>query len=449
MSDSAKKLNFENSTLSQTVENWKQQQEDNKNWRVLIVEDEPAIAEGIKNILMPPSNVVPLTRSSRQRSSTSTHTETTVQNNIKDHFEITWAKNPNEALQLVKKSIQENKPYAMGFFDVLLGSDIDGIELVKQVHQIDPKIYAVFVTAYHDRTVDSINQILGPNKADRWDYMNKPFTDGAILQKARNAVSTWNLQDQKEKQDNQLAEAANLLLEGERANTVAAVGRSVAHEFGNLLMHIIGNAEIALMKNDTSSMQNSLKTILKAGETASSVLSKFKKIQVGENKVEFKKININECLNEAVDLMGHEIKKRNIKVTRVKYELTDVQANYHSLVQVFINVLINACHVMPDSGQIDLTVLNLNKENDPHGENHVQILIRDYGPGVPESDLPLVMNPFFTTKGSKGTGLGLPICREIIESEHNGQFKLENHPAKGLQVIIQLPFTQEVSDEFK
>lgn len=421
-----------------------QKTETEYNWRVLIVEDEPAIAEGIKAIIAPPSNVVPITRSSRQRSTA--NTGGTVTHEIRrDQFEVVWAKNPTEALQLVSKAQQTGKPFAMGFFDVLLGADTDGIELVRQIHLIDPQIYAVFVTAYHDRTVDSINQILGPDKSDRWDYMNKPFSDGAILQKARNAVSTWNLREQKRVQDEKLAEASNLLLQNERSNTVAAVGRSVAHEFGNLLMRIMGNAEVALMKGDLQNMNQSLKTILKAGETAVSVLSKFKKLQHGENGLDYQVISVNQCLDEAVDLMGHEFRKRNIKVTRIKYDKCDVEANYHSLIQVFMNVFINSSHAMPDAGQIDLSVVKIMTPDGTEPE-WVELRLRDHGPGIDESILPFVMDPFYTTKGQQGTGLGLPICCEIIETEHHGEFTIRNHPSKGIEILIRLPVKQEKTD---
>ncbi|OFZ29514.1 MAG: hypothetical protein A2622_07235 [Bdellovibrionales bacterium RIFCSPHIGHO2_01_FULL_40_29] len=414
------------------------------NWRVLIVEDEPAIAEGIQNIIAPPTSVIPIHRSSRQRPNPANGNSSPSAQ--KDQFEVVWAKNPTEALKFVQDSIAQNKPFAMGFFDVLLGSSIDGIELVRQIHQIDPRMYAVFVTAYHDRTVDSINQILGPDKADRWDYMNKPFTDGSILQKARNAVSMWNLKEQKKHQEEQLAEAANLLLQGERANTVAAVGRSVAHEFGNLLMHIIGHAEIALIKSDVTTMQQSLATILKAGDTAASVLKKFKKMHNSDQSIEFTEISINQSIDEAVDLMGHEFKKRMIQVTRPIFHKCVLEANHHSLVQVFMNLFINASHAMPHGGQIDISVTRI-----MHGElpnsGMVEIRIRDHGPGIPEEILPLVLDAFFTTKGQQGTGLGLGICKEIIQSEHQGEFHIGNHPSKGLEIVIRLPEKQEVSDE--
>src|SRR4029077_1931208 len=96
---------------------------------------------------------------------------------------------PSDAIDAVKASVTDNKPFAMGFFDVMLGAEIDGIELVKQVLAIDPKMFAVFVTAYQDRSVDSIGTILGDENREKWDYINKPFTEGEILQKARNVSS--------------------------------------------------------------------------------------------------------------------------------------------------------------------------------------------------------------------------------------------------------------------
>lgn len=435
MSQAAKKLNIID--LPQAKKDYEY------NWRVLIVEDEPAIAEGIKSIIAPNATVVPINRSSRSVAKSPAHPS----DSQKDQFEVVWAKNPTEALHHIKSSILNGRPFAMGFFDVLLGSEIDGIELVRQIHLMDPKIHAVFVTAYHDRTVDSINQILGPNKSDRWDYMNKPFTDGAILQKARNAVSLWNLKEQKKLQDEQLSEAAQLLRQNERNSTVAAVGRSVAHEFGNLLMHIVGHAEIALMKGDLAQMRNALNTILKAGETASSVLGKFKKMNNIEANPELVPMSLNASIDEALDLMTHDFTKRNIKVTKIKYHQCNIEANHHSLVQVFINLFTNAAYVMSPSGQIDISVAKCANPEGDKPESWVEIKIRDHGPGIPTDALPYVMNPFYTTKGTKGTGLGLPICKEIIEAEHLGEFAITNHPAKGVEVTIKVPIKQEVVNE--
>ena len=156
------------------------------NKRILVVDDEVATADGIRSLLSPPSsNVLSFAKSSRSA--------VTAQEQAAG-YEVTVVNSPHAALEAVRHALQNHKPFAMGFFDVLLKADIDGIQLVKQVMDLDPQIYAVFVTAYQDRSVDSINQFLGADRGDRWDYINKPFTDGEIIQKARSVTAIWNLQ---------------------------------------------------------------------------------------------------------------------------------------------------------------------------------------------------------------------------------------------------------------
>lgn len=412
------------------------------NRRILVVDDEPEIAEGIRSLLTPgPSNLVPLRKSSRTATA-----EVSAASMQPAPYEITVVSNPTDALKAVEKALAENRPYAMGFFDVLLRAEIDGIELVKQVQTLDRQLFAVFVTAYHDRSVDSINEFLGADKAERWDYINKPFTDGEIIQKARNVISIWNLQRTKEWQEDQLADAQKMLLQNERANTVAAVGRSVAHEFGNLLMQIVGHAELAVMKNEPVRMKEALDTILKASETATNVLTRFKKLAQGQSRQkEHTLVNVQQPLDEAIELMGYQFKKCQIQVAKARMDQVLLEANRHSLVQVFMNVFINAAHVMPDGGKIDLSILKLDsvKSESASELNWFEIQIRDHGSGIPTEILPKVIEPLFTTKGGQGSGLGLAICKEIIEIEHGGEFLIDNYPQGGVLVTIRLPTRQE------
>jgi len=206
-----------------------------ENRRILVVEDEPEIAKSYEAILVQNStNVVPLRRSSRSQTTSEAPTM------VPAGYELVVVHHAPKALEAVRNAIQAGQPFAMGFFDVKLGPGIDGIELVRQIHEIDPEMYAVFVTAYNDRNVDSINTLLGPTMADKWDYLNKPFSEGEILQKARNAINLWNLRRQKNDQKIKLAEANRRLHIGERMVSVAAVARGVGHEFGNILTQIIG-----------------------------------------------------------------------------------------------------------------------------------------------------------------------------------------------------------------
>ncbi|MFT3724540.1 MAG: ATP-binding protein [Hyphomonadaceae bacterium] len=108
-----------------------------------------------------------------------------------------------------------------------------------------------------------------------------------------------------------------------------------------------------------------------------------------------------------------------------------MRAARHALVQVFVNLFLNSLHVMPDGGELHLSVTS-------KGEN-VQISVRDSGPGIPQDILHRVTEPLFTTKGREGSGLGLAICKEIVEIENGGELVLQNHSKGGTEVLVTLP----------
>jgi signal transduction histidine kinase len=404
------------------------------NRRILIVDDEVQIADSIKNILCPKDAPIPIKRSSRSKDPVEASSPAAT---VHLPFEVVVVHTPADALKAVEESLQQDRPFAMGFFDVLLGADIDGVELVKQVQAMDSRIHSVFVTAYHDRSVDSISKFLGDENLDRWDYINKPFTEGEILQKAKHLSSVWDLHRLKEWQEERLAEAHKLLLYNERQNTLSAVGRSFAHEFGNFLTHIIGNADMALLKNDEERMRSALKVIVKASDTAASLLKQFRTLSAGDrSEKRLVPVNLQIPMEEALELMGFQFRKSQIEFVKERFESVLLLANKHSLVQVFMNLFINASHAMPTGGKI---YLNLYKEN----PSTVKITIRDTGTGIPPELVEKVTEPLFTTKGTKGTGLGLAITKEIVEIEHRGHFKIENHPDGGVMIEITLPTRED------
>lgn len=458
------------------------------NQRILVIDDEVSIAESIQSILVPPErkSILGHRKSSRSKAIDNVPdtesgsrsglknisisngeptkdgatadvgaqiTAGSVQEGVNPKYEVTMVHNPKEALRAIEIAIQEGRPYAMGFFDIMLNAEIDGIELVKKVMEIDSKIQAVFVTAYSDRSVDSINNYLGQDNASRWDYVNKPFTEGEIVQKARNVVSLWNLREQKNFLDDKIAESQKWLLDAEKAQTVAAVSRSFVHEFGNIMTQILGHCELALMKNDTQRMKEALEVILRASESATSILNKFKNVSshtFAHNRIEKNSgetdlsnskdvspqlLNISQLVNDALELMKFQFKKNNVHFQKNEFQTHLIEGFKNSLFQVFMNIFINAVHSMSNGGLVEVS---LKKENE-----NIRILIRDHGDGIDPHLIDHLFEPMFSTKGEKGTGLGLSICKEIIEIEHQGEIKIYNHSEKGAIVDILLPLRLE------
>ncbi|MEK7355114.1 MAG: ATP-binding protein [Bdellovibrionota bacterium] len=408
------------------------------NQRILVVEDEPGIADAYVQILKPSGseNVVPMRRTSRSAAVATEAPKIAEPTKVPERFEVTVVHNAEDAMNEVKKAVAAGKPFTMGFFDVLLGSGMDGIELVKHVNEIDPNMYAVFVTAYSDRGVDSIQSFLGDKNTTRWDYLNKPFSQGEILQKARNGVAFWNLQREKQLAEDYTANLQRQLFDSERSATMATVARGIGHEFRNILTLIIGKAELSTHLQTTDALKDSMKLILNASYKASDVLKRFNYLHNPQDQKVVKRfMPASKPLEEALLLMNHQIRDNRLQICWIRKKSCFVEGNGTSLMQVFVNLLINSMHAMGKTGQVDLSVQQL--------DDVIEIRFRDFGPGCDPNILNRITDPFFTTKGEQGTGLGLSISKEIIEEEHGGTFKISNHEVKGLEVVITLPAVKE------
>jgi signal transduction histidine kinase len=96
---------------------------------------------------------------------------------------------------------------------------------------------------------------------------------------------------------------------------------------------------------------------------------------------------------------------------------------------VFQNLLINSAHAMKGKGRIRVSVATI--------DSACQVAFVDSGPGIPSDIREKIFTPFFTTK-SRGSGLGLPTAKRLIEA-HNGQIAIDCPPAGGTSVLVRLP----------
>ncbi|GIX49424.1 MAG: hypothetical protein KatS3mg131_3635 [Candidatus Tectimicrobiota bacterium] len=112
-------------------------------------------------------------------------------------------------------------------------------------------------------------------------------------------------------------------------------------------------------------------------------------------------------------------------------DLPPVQGAADQLSQVFLNILVNAWHAMPEGGLLTIAARQT-------AEDRVRLSFRDTGVGMTPEQLAHAFEPFYSTKGDKGTGLGLAICQQIV-SNHRGHIWLESTPGAGTTVTIELP----------
>ena len=148
-------------------------------------------------------------------------------------------------------------------------------------------------------------------------------------------------------------------------------------------------------------------------------------------------VRLNEVIREAVELLGYSLRVDDVEVRLdLAPDLPVLWADPHQLHQVVVNLITNAHHAMrerPLARRLTLTT-----RHDLPGER-LRFDVTDTGRGVPPELYTRIFEPFFTTKApGHGTGLGLPLCRGIIEA-HGGTIQMESRPEHGTVFRIELP----------
>ncbi|MDE3068585.1 MAG: hypothetical protein KGJ60_13705 [Verrucomicrobiota bacterium] len=149
-------------------------------------------------------------------------------------------------------------------------------------------------------------------------------------------------------------------------------------------------------------------------------------------------VSVHKVLDHSLRLLQHQINAKSVSLTRHYHAAPDtVRGDECQLQQAFMNLLVNALEALGANGA--LTVSTEVAEAHPAGRQ-VRIQIRDNGAGIRPEHQTRLFEPFFTTK-KNGVGLGLPICRHIIE-EHHGAITVQSEAGKGSTFTICLPAAQ-------
>jgi len=162
-------------------------------------------------------------------------------------------------------------------------------------------------------------------------------------------------------------------------------------------------------------------------------LLEFSRMQDGRFKLNVAQSDIRSEFEDTVFMYGSRLEQENIELEYLENDddIPEIPCDTSRMRQVFLNLLDNAAKHGGEGGKITAEMCL-------EGEQ-VVVRIRDFGPGIPEDELPLVKKRFY--KGSskaRGSGIGLAVCEEIV-SMHNGSLELENAEGGGTLVTICLP----------
>jgi C4-dicarboxylate-specific signal transduction histidine kinase len=242
------------------------------------------------------------------------------------------------------------------------------------------------------------------------------------------------------RRERQYREVQNELAHANRVLTMGQLTASIAHELRQPLGAALndGKASLNWLTRHPPEVEEAklcLEEVIKDVNRASDVIDRIHRL-VKKDTLRMEKLDINGAILEVISLIHSELIKNRVTVGTELAELPCIQGDRVQLQQVILNLLMNAIQAMGDlaEGQRELQVSTALIESEG-----VRVAVRDTGPGLRPQDLERLFVPFYTTE-PYGMGMGLSICRSIIE-DHGGRLWATRHEPRGALFLFTIPAT--------
>jgi len=227
-----------------------------------------------------------------------------------------------------------------------------------------------------------------------------------------------------------------------QSERLAAMGQMIggfAHELNNPLTGVLGMSELLQETEMSEASRKQLGVLHEQARRAAEIV---------QNLMYFSRppapgktdIDLNDLVQRTLHLHAYSLRKSNIAVDfQPQPSLPTVAGDAHQLMQVFLNLILNAEHAIREARDRGTLHIRLSE-----GASTVAVMFEDDGPGIPSEILPSIFDPFYTTKRpGRGTGLGLSICKAILR-EHHGNVDASSAPSGGAVFTVTLPIGDSV-----
>ena len=274
------------------------------------------------------------------------------------------------------------------------------------------------------------------------DMLDKVQLYQADLERTRDELEQRFLERTKE-----LHATQQQVIEQERLRALGQMASGIAHDFNNALATILGACELLLMEKqqsgqpvDDDDFLHSIHTAARDAADAVSRLREFYRYRQPEDAL--KKIALNPLVMQVISMTEpmwkDQAQGRGILI-RIKTELEevpDIAGAGSELREMLTNLIFNAVDAMPSGGEVTISTTDT--------QTHVILSVKDTGTGMTEDVRKRCLEPFFTTKGNDGTGLGLAMVHGIIR-RHEARLDIQTSPGKGTTFSISFPLVHDSS----
>lgn len=300
-------------------------------------------------------------------------------------------------------------------------------------------------------------------RAGATDLLAKPFDASEVSMRIRNLLQARFLRLEIKEQNrlleqrvkertSQLEEALENLkaaqkqmLQQERLSAFGEMAGGVVHDFSNALMSIIGYSEMLLTnpaaRTNEETALDYLRVINTAGRDGAHVVGRLREFYRPRSAADlFEKLDLNEIVRQSIALARPRTLNRpgTIKLEMDLAESAAAIGIAAEMREVLTNLIFNAVDATPGDGVVTVGTRQMG--------NEAIFEVRDTGAGMSPEVRNRCLEPFFTTKGKNGTGLGLAMVFGIVQ-RHQGQMEIESEPGKGTLFRIHLPLTPPAQGE--
>jgi signal transduction histidine kinase/ActR/RegA family two-component response regulator len=223
----------------------------------------------------------------------------------------------------------------------------------------------------------------------------------------------------------------------EKLSALGELASGVAHDFNNTLAGILGRAQLLLSTNDPEKMEAGLQLIVKTAKDGAKTIKRIQDFARQRRDHDFQPVSVDQLLLDVREITRPRWKSRaESEGVHISLELklgTDderVMGDESELREVLVNMVFNAVDAMPEGGTITLSTRE--------SGGMIEIAVSDTGTGMTDEVRPRVFDPFYTTKGKAGMGLGLAVSYGIIR-RHEGSVAVYSEPGRGTSFRILLP----------
>ncbi len=348
---------------------------------------------------------------------------------FEDDYEVVGLSSPSHAMEVI---------HYFSDFPVIISDqkmpEMNGIAFLAETARVCPDSSRILVSAYPEK--EYLLEAINTGKVN--NYIVKPWDEDEVRNLLREAETKYSLIQENKKLFSELSDkiqeltsAHNTILHQEKMTLAGNLMAGLSHEIRNLLMPI-SLLEITDLSNGDE-MRRNIQMVTESRNRIITLVDEIRGLVRNEvTEYVYSEVSVPKLISECTDLIKMYKPAKNTVFTADLQYSGIITVSKTKMIQVLINLMKNSIEAMADC---EKKILHIEVKKT---ENSAVFSVCDTGVGLTESQIKKLWEPFYTTKGDMGTGVGLGICRKIIE-KHGGTIECFSEPGVRTEFRFTIP----------